>query len=68
MDNSPPELAPPSTLGKRLIILLALAFILLAALAWMTVALLDATGRIDIDPLTFTAGDLEQIRELLPLL
>ncbi|GAB1580576.1 hypothetical protein [Phyllobacterium phragmitis] len=67
-NNRPPELLPASSLGKRLAFLLALAFILLALLAWMTISLLDATGGLDIDPLTFTATNLEQISILLPRL
>ncbi|MBB2972062.1 hypothetical protein [Mesorhizobium sp. RMAD-H1] len=67
-NNRPPELLPASSLGKRLAFLLALAFILLALLAWMTISLLDAAGGLDIDPLTFTATNLEQISILLPRL
>ncbi|PRD43418.1 hypothetical protein C5748_12070 [Phyllobacterium phragmitis] len=67
LNNRPPEFLPASALGKRLAILLALAVILLLALAWMTVALLDATDGLSIDPLTFTATNLEQIGALLVL-
>ncbi|WP_420960317.1 hypothetical protein [Brucella sp. IR073] len=68
METPPPELLPPSTLGRRLAILVALAVILLTALIWMTIYLLDATGHIDIDPFTFTASDLDEINLLLPRL
>ncbi|WP_147272159.1 hypothetical protein [Phyllobacterium salinisoli] len=68
LNNRPPELLPASALGKRLAILLALAFALLLLLAWMTIALLDPTGGLAIDPLTFTATNVEQISILLPRL
>ncbi|KXF78966.1 hypothetical protein ATN84_04215 [Paramesorhizobium deserti] len=67
-NNRPPELLPASSLGKRLAILLALAFFLLALLVWMTISLLDAAGGLSIDPLTFTATNLEQISIILPRL
>ncbi|GGA88789.1 hypothetical protein GCM10011491_15740 [Brucella endophytica] len=66
METPPPELQPSSTLGRRLAILVALALILLAALAWMTIYLLDAAGAINIDPLTFTASDLDHFSLLVP--
>ena len=55
MENLPPEFRSSSTLGRRLAILLALAFILLILLAWMTIYLLDAAGSIDLDPFTLIA-------------
>jgi hypothetical protein len=60
MDNPTPEPLPPSSLGRRLVILLALAFFLLVVLAWMTIYLLDATGHIDIDPMTFIASSSDR--------
>jgi len=67
-NNSPPELVPASSLGRRLAFLLALALILLVLLVWMTVSLLDATGGLTIDPLTFTATNLDEISVILPRL
>jgi hypothetical protein len=67
MAKQPPEGAGRKTaLGRRLLILMILAIVLVIALVWMSIYLFDPNGGLDFDDLGIFALDFNAIDMMLP--
>lgn len=67
MAKQPPEGAGRKTaLGRRLLILMILALLLVIALVWMSIYLFDPNGGLDFDDLGIFALDFNAIDMMLP--
>jgi hypothetical protein len=67
MAKQPPEGAGRKTaLGRRLLILMILAILLVIALVWMSIYLFDPNGGLDFDDLGIFALDFNAIDMMLP--
>ncbi len=68
MTKSPPEgTGRKASLGRRLLLLLILAVLLIAALVWMSVYLFDPNAALDLDDLGIFAIDFNRIYAFLAL-
>ncbi|KAB2657064.1 hypothetical protein F9K94_11805 [Brucella tritici] len=67
MAKQPPEGAGRKTaLGRRLLILMILAILLVIALVWMSIYLFDPNGGLDFDDLGIFALDFNAVDMMLP--
>ena len=67
MAKQPPEgTGHRTTLGRRLLILMILAVLLVIALVWMSIYLFDPNGTIDLDDFGISALDFNVVDTLLP--
>ncbi len=67
MAKQPPEGAGRKTaLGRRLLILMILAILLVIALVWMSIYLFDPNGGLDFDDLGIFALDFNAVGMMLP--
>ena len=67
MAKQPPEGAGRKTaLGRRLLILMILAILLVIALVWMSTYLFDPNGGLDFDDLGIFALDFNAVDMMLP--
>ena len=67
MAEQPPEGAGrKGTLGRRLLILMILAILLVIALVWMSIYLFDPNGAIDLDDFGIFAFDFNAVGAMLP--
>ncbi|MBR7650855.1 hypothetical protein KCX83_00795 [Brucella oryzae] len=67
MAKQPPEGAGRKTaLGRRLLILMILALLLVIALVWMSIYLFDPNGGLDFDDLGIFACDFNAVVTVLP--
>jgi hypothetical protein len=67
MAKQPPEGAGRKTaLGRRLLILMILAIVLVIALVWMSIYLFDPNGGLDFDDLGIFAFDFNVVDMMLP--
>jgi len=67
MAKQPPEGAGRKTaLGRRLLILMILAILLVIALVWMSTYLFDPNGGLDFDDLGIFAFDFNAVDMMLP--
>lgn len=67
MAKQPPEGAGRKTaLGRRLLILMILAIVLVIALVWMSIYLFDPNGGLDFDDLGIFAFDFNVVYAVSP--
>ncbi|MEL4376064.1 hypothetical protein [Brucella cytisi] len=67
MAKQPPEGAGRKTaLGRRLLILMILAIVLVIALVWMSIYLFDPNGGLDFDDLGIFAFDFNVVDTVSP--